>query len=238
MKRFIQRSSQVVFLLFLSAFSYAQSQEYKFAEAYIKGLGYRYELEVKAESDLSEAGNDISQKNMASMRNTHRGILKLREAINILLPYKNSSREYIREATENVITWYTNMIDNYNNGLDALEKLTNATSENNSNIDMGKLSRTVTEITAKQEYISESLFQLTTLIAMILIDEVPDKNNHVSFLLITSKERKNLLNELYSFFDKSLLINSKKNPKYTIASAIILNTILTGDHKSSDERNK
>lgn len=238
MKTFILSISQVVFLLFISSFSYAQSQEYKFADVYIKGLGYRYELEVKAESDFSEVGDNVSKMNMASMRNAHRGILKLREAINILQPYKKSNREYIRNATESVITCYTSMIDNYENSLDALEKLTNASSGNNSNIDMGKLSNTVTEITAKQEYLSETLFQLTTFVAMLLIDEIPDKNNHVSFLLITSKERKNLLNELYSFFDKSLLINSKKNPKYTIASATILNTILTGDHKSSDERNK
>jgi len=238
MKTFNLCLNQVVILLFISSLSYAQSQEYKFSEAYIKGLGYRYELEMKAESDYSEAIGDVSKMNIASMRSAQRGILKLREAINILIPYNKSKSSNIREATKDVITCYTQILDNYNNSLSALEDLVNATSGNDQNIDIGKISRIVSEITVKQEYISETLFQLTAFVAMVLIDTIPDENNHTSFLLITSKEREDLLLELESYFDKSLLTNKIDNPKYTVASAILLNKILTDKHKSRDERIK
>jgi hypothetical protein len=118
-----------------------------------------------------------------------------------------------------------------------LEELINALSSNNQNIDIGKLSSKASEITSKVEYISETLFKANTFVAMCLIDTIPDENNHVSYLLITSKERKTLLKELELFFGKSLQ-TKQNNPKYTIASAIILKSILTDKHKSSDERIK
>ena len=218
--------------------SSAQSQEYKFAKAYIDGLGYRYELEVKADSDFTEAGNDVSKMNMASMRNGQRGKLKLREGISLLTPFKESNHENIRSIAEVVIEWYIAMLDNYEKSLNAVEDLINASSGSNPNVDMGSLSKRASEITAKQEYISESLFKANTLVAMTLIDQKPDENNHVSYLLLTSKERKELQKELELYFNKSLLLGGKKNQKYTVASAIILNKLLTDDHKSSDERTK
>jgi hypothetical protein len=237
MKTFILRLIQIVSFLFLSSISYSQSQEYKFVDAYIKGLGYRHELEIKVESDLMEAGKDYSMINMATMRSANRGIIKLREAVNILLPYNSSDNENIRTASNTVTTCYENLIDNYNLSLKNLEELTNALSSNNQNIDMGKLSSKASEITSKVEYISETLFKANTFVAYCLIDSIPDKNNHLSYLFITSIERKNLLSELESFFGKSLK-TKQNNPKYTIASAIILKRLLTDQHKSKDERNK
>jgi hypothetical protein len=187
---------------------------------------------------MSEAINDVNKMNIAAMRNAQRGILKYKETINLLLPYTKSKNDNIRKTAEAAMSLYRSTIDNYKKSLNALESAINASSENNSNVDIGKLSRTVTKITAKQEYISETLFQITTVVAMMLIDTIPDENNHTTFLLITSKEREDLLSELESYFDKLLLTNHIDNPKYTVASAIILNKILTDDHKSSDERIK
>ena len=229
---------QLVSLFCLASFSYAQTKEYAFAEAYIRTLGDRYALELKAQSDMSEAGNDISKVNMASMRSSQRAILKSREAISLLAPYKKSDRDLIRQASDDIISCYSSMIDNYNNSLSALEELTNASSGNNPNIDIGKLSRRATEITAKQDYIEETLFHVTKLVAMALINQVPDENNHLSFLLITAKERKDLLTQLESSFGKSVLNSTEKNPKFTVASAMILKKILTDEHKSSDQRTK
>jgi len=237
MKTYFLCLSHISSFLFLSSISYSQSQEYKFADAYIKGLGYRHELEIKAESDLMEAGKDYSMINMATMRNANRGIIKLREAINILLPYNSSDNENIRTATNTVTTCYENLIDNYNLSLKNLEELASALSSNDQNIDIGKLSSKASEITAQVEYISETLFKANTFVAYCLIDSIPDKNNHLSYLFITSIERKNLLSELESFFGKSLK-TKQKNPKYTIASAIILKRLLIDQHKSKDERNK
>ncbi len=234
MKTFSLCLSQVGFLLFLSTISLAQSQEYKFVKDYIKTLVYRYELEKIAESEISKVQDDFTQLNLASMRSAQRGILKLRESISLLSPYKKSNSKYICEANETVITSYQDLIDNNNSALNALEEIINATPSS----DMGKLSRKVSEITTDQDYISETLLKTTAFIVMLMVDEKPDENNKCSFLLITSKERKALLKELESFFPKSVLKSKDKNPKYTVASAIILNTILTGDHKSSDERIK
>lgn len=229
---------QLVSLYCLASFSYAQTKEYTFARAYITTLGDRYALELKAQSDMSRAGNDMSKVNMASMKSSQVGILKSREAIGLLTSFKSSERDLIRQASDDIISCYTSMIDNYNNSLWALEELTNATSGSNPNIDIGKLSRRVSEITAKQDYIAETFFHLTIFVAMTLIDQVPDENNHVSFLLITAKERKDLMNQLESYFGKSVLNSTDKNPKYTVASAKLLKKILTDEHKSSDERTK
>jgi hypothetical protein len=233
------RSAIQLFSLFcLATFSSAQTREFSFAEDYIRTLGDRYGLELKAQSDMLEAGNDMSKSNMASMKCSQRAILKSREAIGLLTPFKSADRDLIRQASDDIISCYTSMIDNYNNSLSALEELTNATSGSNPNIDIGKLSRRVSEISAKQDYISETFFHLTGFVAMTLIDEVPDENNHVSFLLITAKERKELLNQLESYFGKSVLNSTDKNPKFTVASAKLFKKILTDEHKSADERTK
>lgn len=234
-------SRAAIHLLTLFCFvyiSFAQTNEFTFVQAYIRTLGDRYGLELKAQSDMTEAGKDVSKINMASMRCSQRAILKSREAIGLLTPFKSSDRDLIRQASDDIISCYTSMIDNYNNSLSALEELTNATSGSNPNIDIGKLSRRVSEITAKQDYITETFFHLTGFVAMTLIDRVPDEDNHVSFLLVTGKERKDLMNQLESYFGKSVLNSTDKNPKYTVASAKLLKTILTDEHKSSDERTK
>ncbi|MGD0036320.1 MAG: hypothetical protein ABSC53_03400 [Bacteroidota bacterium] len=237
MKTFILLLIEIGSLLFLASFSYAQSYEYKFAEAYIKGLGYRRELEIRAETDLTDAGKEYSMINMATMRNANRGIIKLREAINILIPYSSSDNENIKTATNTIIESYRSLIDNYNLSLNNLEELTNALNSNDQNIEMGKYSRQASEITAKVEYISETLFKANTFVAYCLIDTIPDKNNHLSYLIVTSNERQNLVKELESFFGKSLQ-SKQENTKYTVASAIILKRLLTDEHKSKDERIK
>jgi hypothetical protein len=232
MKLMIIHFSTIVFLLFVPLISYAQSEEYNFVKDYIKGLGFRYELEKEADTEISKAGDDIIKMNLVSMRMSQKGKLKIREAINYLQPYKKSSREYLRSANDGIIESYESIIENYNASLDALEDITNV----DLNTDMGKLSRRVTEITTRQDYISETLFKMTSFVAMLLIDKHPDENNKCSYLLVTSKERKELLKELELYFPNSVLKSKKNNPKYTVASAIILNTILAGEHKSSDQR--
>ena len=223
-------------IIFTSAYSFADSQENEFAKAYIYGLGIRRDIERRSDTDYKEAGNDSLKKDMAIMRNAQRAIMELQALMNQLDPYSKSKNKAMSSAASTAIQSYKSMIANYQRIVQIYEILSNPANANNPNIDMGKIMSEVSGITARQEYIADTLFKSVTLVGMALVDMKEDKEGHCSYLLITSGERKALVDDLDAIYGDEIKGGAKAGQNYTIASGALLKEFLTGNHKSSDER--
>jgi len=223
-------------LIFTSAYSFADSQENEFAKAYIYGLGIRRDIEQRSTKDYKEAGNDSLKKDMAIMRNAQRAIMEVQALVAQLDPYLKSKNEAMSNVASATVVSYKGMIANYQHIVQVYEVLSNPANANNKNIDMGKMMSEVSGITAKQEYIADTLFQSSPLVTMALVDPKEDKEGHCSYLLITSDERKSLVNDLDTIYGDEIKGGAKAGQNYTVATGALLRQFLTGQHKSSNER--
>jgi len=226
----------IIALLLPASFSFAETQEYGFAKAYISSLITRKQIEERATHDLREAGADQMKKDIALMKNANRAKLELQAAINSLSQYTETKNKTLADAATFLIRGYGDLIKNYNEMVKTLEIMNNPTNATNPNIDLGKMMNEVSQITASQEYISETLFQVTALAVAVLIDQKPDREGHLSYLSIASAERKDLINDLDIAFGVDIKDGPKSGQNYTLASAALMRKLLAGDHKSSDER--
>jgi hypothetical protein len=101
-------------------------------------------------------------------------------------------------------------------------------------IDYGAIAAGAPKLSAQLEYIDRSLFQATPLIFATLIDDMkPDKDGHVSRLIITRAQRCDLLRNLQSSFGKKL---EQADQNYIVSSASVLRDYLSKKgYKCSDE---
>lgn len=99
-------------------------------------------------------------------------------------------------------------------------------------VDYSKLAAEVPELRARLEYMDQSIFQASPMVAALLIDMKEDSQHHASHLIITKAERTELLERLDTAFGKKL---DEKEPNYTVGTAKVLRDFLKKDFKCSDE---
>ena len=118
-----------------------------------------------------------------------------------------------------------------------MEDLTNANIMGPGSIDMGKAMSRVSETTVRQEELEKGLFETTAMVALALIDPKPNAKGHASYLLLTSRERKDLIGDLDAGFGRKLIERyAGGTQKLTVLSAMQLRKLLAGYHHSQDER--
>jgi hypothetical protein len=99
-------------------------------------------------------------------------------------------------------------------------------------IDYDKLAAEMPQIRAQLEFIDQSLFQVTPMVFMTLIDMKPDSKGHASHLIITKEEKEQLLSKIDTSFGEKL---EKKDQNYIVSSAKVLKDYLNKDFKCADE---
>lgn len=91
-------------------------------------------------------------------------------------------------------------------------------------VDYSKLAARMPEITAEMEYADELIFKVTPMVFMLLIDQKPDSQNHLSHLIITKEQGEKLIDSLNNWFGTSM---DDKNQNWTVSSASVLKSYLT-----------
>jgi hypothetical protein len=99
-------------------------------------------------------------------------------------------------------------------------------------VDYSAISTRVPEIRAENDYLDKTLFEATPLFFALLIDQRPDRDNHLSHLVITNSQRQQLISTINSTFGKKL---DQSGQNYTVNSASVLRSFLLGNHKSADD---
>lgn len=99
--------------------------------------------------------------------------------------------------------------------------------------DYGAIAANAPKINAKLDYNAKTLFQGSAIIAMALIDQKPDAHGKLSHLVITRREKAELVKTVNSSFGKKL---NEKNPTYLVGSVkLIKKFLMTTTHKCADE---
>jgi hypothetical protein len=217
----------------------SQSDESKFLDTYIDVIGNLSQLETQASKDIDQAGNKSTKKFLAIMKNAKRSKLELRSSIEMLRPFISSKNQATEGAADIAINCFDLLIRNADAMVEISKKMISAGTESNSNINLGEISSSVTDITSKHEYIMQTLLDASPMFAYSILDTIPDDKGIVSYLLLTSKERKNLIAKIDSHFGDAakILAPGKKKSTY-LAIAYLLRSELTGKRKSRDDRSR
>lgn len=99
-------------------------------------------------------------------------------------------------------------------------------------VDYGAMAAEMPKIRAMLDDIDHTMFRVTPMIFATLIDQRPDSQNHLSRLIITTAQRKGLLNDITISFGQKL---SQKDQDYNVSSAYVLQKYLLKDYKCSDQ---
>jgi hypothetical protein len=130
----------------------------------------------------------------------------------------------------NLVGFYTHKIALHQRLIDVSSAFTEGPKPG---VDYGKLSTELPKIRAGLDDVDHTLFQASSLVFATLIDMKPDSKNHVSHLIITKAERKNLIISLTTNFGSKL---DEKEQDFMVASASVLKGDLLKDYKCSEER--
>jgi hypothetical protein len=101
-------------------------------------------------------------------------------------------------------------------------------------VDYGNLAATMPQITATIEYIDQSLFKLTPMVFLLLVDDRPDAQGHMSRLSITKKQAQQLVASIDSYFGSSL--NDKNQDWNTSAASVIKIGLTKKGYTYADEK--
>ena len=216
-------------LLILAPASHAEEADhYAVVTEYIRELGSNEDLRALAEKELSKS-KDSNDKMAAGIRNSTR--VKLDLATNIKMLQKMQLSKPFETLIPTIIGLYQQKMALH----EEMARIAGAfIGGGQPGVDYGAYATRMPEITANLEFIDKTLFNSTPLMFALLIDPKPDNENHMSRLLITKAQRKQLADRINRSFGKKL---NQSDQNYTVSSASVLRTYLTEKgYKCADEQ--
>ena len=100
-------------------------------------------------------------------------------------------------------------------------------------VDYGRLAAEFPKIQGRMDFVDNSIYEISQLVFMSLIDLREDSKHHASHLVITKGERAQLLADLANRFGPKL--DETTEHPYLIAAAILLRGGLRREYKCADE---
>lgn len=201
---------------------------YAFVQEYIRELSAIEDVRAKAEGEFKE---DPSHLMPSCVRNGTRFQLQLTESIGMLKSYSLGKR--FDWLVPNIVGFYQEKLRQYT---DMVEICSQMLAGPKPNVDYGALAAEMPKITARLDYIDESLFKASPAIFATLIDEKPDSKNHVSRLTITCAERDALVRTINVDFGSKL--NVEKQNWTVSAASVIRDYLIKKGYTCSDEPNR
>lgn len=199
-----------------------QTSSYEFARAFVDQLVEAHQGEQLAAREFSaaqKAPDSAQQVLLSAVRNCTRMKLKLNLMIGRV--------EQMRLADSNfdklppyLTQMYGRKVELYDEIVQTAQTLLEGPK---SGVNYGKLAGHMPEVTAQVEYVNESVFKATPMVALSLVSNKPDSKNQLSHLSITRKQAQELINRLQSGFGKSL---DAKDQNWTTSSASLMRTML------------
>lgn len=181
-----------------------------------------------AEANKMEGTEKTQQIMLATIRNGTRMNLKLRTSIYTLKGMK--LKKPFDTLIPAIIFWNEKKMKLYDELIKTAKVFVGG---QKANVDYSKLTGRAPEITAEMEYADESLFKITPMVFMLLIDQKPDSKNHLSHLAITKAEGQKLVDSINNYFGTSL---DEKEQNWTVSAASVLRVYLTEKgYKYSDD---
>jgi hypothetical protein len=192
------------------------SDAFDFVNEYIRQLGALEEIRDNAEQEL-KAGS--ANQFADCIRNSTLFQLELRTDISqlqaVALP------KPVADLPSLLVESYQQKLALYKQLSDTCSKMIAGPQPG---VDYAQLAGDTPKITANLEYVDHTIFKFSPLVFATLIDQRPDKENHLSHLTITKAQRDSLVHDLNLSFGKKM---DQENQNWGVSAASVLRTYLT-----------
>lgn len=236
--RFVRRSfafavsALIGFLGNAHAASETDTTPFEFARAFVDFLVETHKVEEVAESEIA-AANELPNSDQQLLLSAIRSCTRTKLNLNVII----ARVEQMHLADKNFEKIPGYLIQMYTRKIDLCDEIVQASQTilegPKPGINYGKITGHMPEVSAQVEYINETIFKATPMIAFSIISSKPDSKSHLSHLSITKKQSNELVGRLQAIFGKSL---DAKNQNWTTSSASLLRTVLRDKgYKYSDD---
>jgi hypothetical protein len=217
-----------VLLLVSSASVFAtDATNYTAADTFIRCLSMTYTLQQDAKAETQGKKVEGTDALMLGVRNLTKLNIETRTMINMLKQL---------DVTPTAQPFVDGLIADYQEKIDTAQAMINITAKMaggpQPGVDYGKLSVDFTQLSASFEEEDKAIFKLAPAFGLVLMDSHPDTAGHTSHLLITRKQRADLLHLIENDFGAAL---DDKNATWTVGSALVIRTFLKKNFKASDD---
>lgn len=209
-----------------SAFSIPSSAEtahLAFVTEYVRQLANLERLRDTANGELQ---GDISQKMSGCIRNGTRFQLELQSQVGMLKDMQLNSP--FNDLPSSLAAFNEKKIELYRKMSEGCEVMISGPKPG---VDYDAIAAQAPKLTATLDYVDHAIFEATPLIFGTLIDPVPDANNKMSKLIITTAERKKLIGDINSYFGAKL---DQKDQPWLVSAAWVLRGYLMKDYTTAD----
>jgi hypothetical protein len=215
-------------LSFIST-SHAETPHLEFVTTYIHQLQNLERLRATAAEEFQ---GDNPSKMAACIRNNTRYELELRSQISTLK--RMQLNPPFDELPPSLADFNERKIELFQKMSAACEAfMSGMASGPKPGIDYDAITAQMPKLTAEIDYIDHAIFEATPLVFGMLISSVPDKYNHMSNLIITTAERKRLIDDINSYFGAKL---QQEQQPWLVCAATVLRDYLLKDFNSSDAK--
>ena len=197
-----------------------------FVNEFIRELGVINDVRERWEKD-HRADTSTAQEMATAIRTSTRAKLELATNINMLGDIHLNSR---------FNDFRVNLQDIYKQKMVLQDEITKIASEFISGpkpgVDYGALAARMPQITATNDYLDKILFDASPAVFLSLVDEKEDREGHLSHLIITAAQRKQMVNRIESLFGST---KSDKDKNYITSIAWLIRDALLKNYKLSDD---
>lgn len=185
---------------------------------YIRSLGSIYQIQIKSQK---QEYDDATQTLINVIENSRILTFQLQESINALKAMKVSKKRF-EKLVPSTIKIYEEKLKLIEEVISISKKLLKTPKAGE---DYSVYTGRIPEITARLEYLDETLFKITPMLCYLLIDDKPDAEGHMSHLIISKEQRDNIVKSIDMYFGNGLKMEGEKTP-YAVASAVLVKTFL------------
>ncbi len=192
------------------------AQELDFVTAYVRAMSTTEDIRLDA---LAEAETGTNQDKMAScIHNSTLQQLEFSGDANMIATFKLTGTS--KDTPNLLLNYYVKKGELYSK----IEKICQVFLEGpKPGVDYGRAATELPKLRAQMDYLDKNLLTMAVLVFSTLIRETPDRQGHMSRLIITHKDRDELVNEIDARFQNL----DAKDANYTVSSAYILKYYLT-----------
>ena len=225
----------VVFLLIIEAtcFSDTNSEEFEFAKDYIRSLHHvKMVEEIGSNSPVRANYANETAFYVAVMGMYKSAQVEFRKAISLMEEYRDSNNPLIAEAADLILKCYVGQVLVAEDVLNTMEEVFN-------NLDVSKYGTYMRRMSNQQvnsQQLMEALVYATLSVNLVLASNSSDKKDDLGYLAINSNEREKLIKQIDEIFGEKIKDGLYEGISQLDACAATLHILLTGKHKSSDER--
>lgn len=211
------RSITFAVVLICWAFPALAEARLDFVQAYIRALSNTESVRTDAQAEIAK-GSSLQNTFSSCIHSSHLQQLELANAANTIAKFKLTGDS--KDTPALLVQYFVTKGEMFNK----LEGICSAiVAGPKPGIDYQKLASEMPKLRADMEYLDKNLLTAAPLVFGSLIRDTPDKQGHMSRLVISHAERDSLVNEINLSFKNV----DAKGATYAVSSASIIKFYLT-----------